>query len=211
MVSCARSNRRHHDFRSSRGVPSSSVAPTRNVSVGSGFPPLCTARTPWRGSRRRRLPTARRWPPLAGSDRRPRGTRWPLTPTSLRIPGNHSLCARHPEDARSGLRASSRALRTTTRPPRAVNAGAVHFRHDTRASSRVGAGRRGFEILAPRPQRALRPAVDPPLRCVVGGATRPGDPSGDRRNVDQVAFAVAELVEKTSAAVIAPHRSTRPI
>ena len=50
----------------------------------------------------------------------------------------------------------------------------------------------GLQLLAQR----LRPAVHAPLRRGVGGVAGAGGAAGDRRDVDQVAAAVAELVEE---------------
>ena len=50
----------------------------------------------------------------------------------------------------------------------------------------------GLELLA----QGLRPAVQAPLRRGVGGVAGAGGAAGDRRDVDQVAVAVAQLVEE---------------
>ena len=50
----------------------------------------------------------------------------------------------------------------------------------------------GLQLLTQR----LGPAVDPPLGCGVSGVAGPGGPPGNGRDVDQVAAAVAKLIEE---------------
>ena len=71
MVSCARSNRRHHDFRRSRGVPGWSVGPEEGVRR-SGIPRLRNARMPRRCRRpgEQQPQSLRPAPDDAGSRRR---------------------------------------------------------------------------------------------------------------------------------------------
>jgi hypothetical protein len=117
------------------------------VTPGFDLEPQCHAAPGARGnSGRTGLPAAR----SQAATRR-----WP---TSLRIPGNHSLCGPAPEDARSGRRASVGPCGRDTPASVGERGSRAHSRHRTRVSSAAGASLTITRALALRRKRAWRPA-----------------------------------------------------